>query len=87
LFDTKGKKKGGNGTIFNWKLLNNYSSEKPYFLSGGIGLDDVDDILNFFKTKASRFCFALDLNSKFELEPGLKNIDELESFIKKINYR
>ena len=87
LFDTKGEEKGGNGVLFNWKLLNNYSSEKPYFLSGGIGLDDVQDIHEFFKTDASKFCIALDLNSKFEVKPGLKNINKLESFIKKINYR
>jgi len=87
LFDTKGEEKGGNGVIFNWELLNKYPSEKSFFLSGGIGLNDVDDLYKFFKTDASKFCFALDLNSKFELEPGLKNIDKLESFIKKINYR
>ena len=87
LFDTKGKEKGGNGIIFKWGLLNNYSSEKPYFLSGGIGLDAVQDIHEFFKTDASKFCIALDLNSKFEVKPGLKNINKLGSFIKKINYR
>ena len=80
LFDTKGPLPGGNGYGFDWSILNNYSSTKPYFLSGGIGLDDVESIKTFFKTKASTYCYALDVNSKFEIEPGLKNITELEQF-------
>ena len=84
LFDTKGKEKGGNGLAFNWELLKNYSSNKPYFLSGGIGLKELDDIQEFFKTEASKYCFALDLNSKFEVEPALKNIEKLKSFIKNL---
>ena len=66
LFDTKGKEKGGNGITFNWELLKNYSSNKPYLLSGGIGLEELDDIQDFFKTNTSKFCFALDLNSSLK---------------------
>ena len=80
LFDTKGPLPGGNGYGFDLSILNNYPSTKPYFLSGGIGLDDVESIHTFFKTKASTHCYALDVNSKFEIEPGLKNITELEQF-------
>ena len=87
LFDTKGKDKGGNGITFNWELLKGYSSNKPYFLSGGIGLEELNDLQQFFKTKASKYCFALDLNSKFEIEPGSKNIKDLEYFIKNLNYK
>ena len=84
LFDTKGEEKGGNGITFNWELLKNYSSNKPYLLSGGIGLEELDNIQDFFKTNTSKFCFALDLNSKFEIKPGLKDIKKLKSFIKNL---
>jgi phosphoribosylanthranilate isomerase len=80
LFDTKGKLPGGNGTKFNWQILDNYHLEKPYFLSGGIGLEDVESIQEFLKTPASKYCFALDVNSQFELEPGLKNKEQLQQF-------
>ena len=81
LFDTKGKEKGGNGITFNWKQLKNYPSDKPYFLSGGIGLEEVEDIDEFFNTKASEKCFAIDVNSKFEDKSGLKNLEKLKLFI------
>ena len=80
LFDTKGKLPGGNGTKFNWKVLDKYHLEKPYFLSGGIGLDDVKSIKEFIKTPASKYCFALDVNSQFEVEAGLKNKEQLQQF-------
>ena len=69
LFDTKGKLHGGNGYTFNWKLLEKYKSSKPLFLSGGIGLDEIEEI-----KKLKLPIFAIDVNSKFETEPGLKNI-------------
>ncbi|RLD85469.1 MAG: phosphoribosylanthranilate isomerase [Bacteroidetes bacterium] len=84
LFDTKGKEKGGNGIAFNWKLLKGYSSKKSFFLSGGIGLEELNSIKDFFKTKASNYCFALDLNSKFEIEPGFKDIEKLKIFIQNL---
>ncbi len=80
LFDTKGKLPGGNGTKFNWQILENYKLEKPYFLSGGIGLEDVESIQEFLKTPASKYCFALDVNSQFEIEAGLKNKEKLQQF-------
>ncbi len=80
LFDTKGKLPGGNGTKFNWKILGNYHLEKPYFLSGGIGLDDIESIREFLQTSASKYCFALDVNSQFEIEAGLKNKENLQQF-------
>jgi len=78
LFDTKGKLPGGNGYAFNWDVLNNYPSEKPFFLSGGIGLEEIENLQNFFKTKASKKCHVIDVNSKFEIEPGLKSIELLK---------
>lgn len=80
LFDTKGKLPGGNGYTFDWSVLKNYPSTKPYFLSGGIGPNNLDKINEFRKTTESKYCFAIDINSKFEITPGLKNIDELQNF-------
>jgi phosphoribosylanthranilate isomerase len=85
LFDTKGKLPGGNGYTFNWNVLKNYPSTKPYFLSGGIGLTEIENIKLFQKTEASKYCYAIDVNSKFEIEAGLKNIDELKEFKSHIN--
>ena len=80
LFDTKGKLPGGNGYVFDWTILNNYPSTTPFFLSGGIGLSQIEDINKFQKSEASKYCYALDVNSKFEIEPGLKNIEDLKKF-------
>ncbi|WP_299129949.1 phosphoribosylanthranilate isomerase [uncultured Winogradskyella sp.] len=84
LFDTKGKLPGGNGYTFNWDVLKNYPSTKPYFLSGGIGLEELEKIKTFKMSSASKHCYAIDVNSKFEPEPGLKQIEELEKFKKQI---
>lgn len=80
LFDTKGKSPGGNGYTFNWDVLKDYPSTKPYFLSGGIGLDELEKLKAFKNSSASNYCYSVDVNSRFEIEPGLKNIDELEKF-------
>ncbi|GAA4236733.1 hypothetical protein GCM10022291_21770 [Postechiella marina] len=85
LFDTKGKLPGGNGYTFDWNVLNNYPSTKPFFLSGGIGLEQVQDIKKFKQSKASKYCYALDVNSKFEIKPGLKDISLLKDFINKLS--
>jgi len=80
LFDTKGKLPGGNGFAFDWKVLENYPSTKPYFLSGGIGLEEMDSIKAFLQRPESKYCHALDVNSRFEVEPGLKDVGKLEEF-------
>lgn len=80
LFDTKGELPGGNGFVFDWNVLKNYPSTKPYFLSGGIGLDELENIKEFKHSSASKYCYAVDVNSKFEIEPGMKKIEELEKF-------
>ncbi|WP_370480230.1 phosphoribosylanthranilate isomerase [Tamlana flava] len=84
LFDTKGKLPGGNGYTFNWDVLKDYPSTKPFFLSGGIGFDEVEKIKAFKSSKASKYCYAMDVNSKFEIEPGLKNIELLTEFKNKL---
>ncbi|RYH75551.1 phosphoribosylanthranilate isomerase [Flavobacteriaceae bacterium 144Ye] len=80
LFDTKGQLPGGNGYTFNWEVLSNYPSQKPYFLSGGIGLNETEDIKSFLRSPKSKYCYALDVNSKFEIKAGLKNLEELATF-------
>ena len=87
LFDTKGKLPGGNGYTFNWDVLKDYPSTKPYFLSGGIGLDQLENIKEFQQSNASNYCYAIDVNSAFEIEPGLKNIEKLTAFKKQLSSR
>lgn len=84
LFDTKGKLPGGNGFAFDWKVLKNYPSTKPYFLSGGIGLEEAESIKEFIKRPESKYCHAIDVNSRFEIEPGLKDVRKLKEFKKAI---
>ena len=86
LFDTKGKLPGGNGYTFNWEELKKYPSSKPYFLSGGIGLNETDNVLSFLLRQESRYCHAIDINSKFEKEPGLKDVERLKEFSKKLSF-
>ncbi|THV59103.1 phosphoribosylanthranilate isomerase [Flagellimonas alvinocaridis] len=80
LFDTKGKLPGGNGYTFDWSILENYPSTQPFFLSGGIGLESVEKLKEFMNSPASTYCYAIDVNSKFELEPGRKDITTLKVF-------
>lgn len=73
LFDTKGKLPGGNGTTFDWTILQKYPSSKPFFLSGGIGIDEIAAVNEILNTHLP--LYAIDVNSKFEIEPGLKNLN------------
>mgnify|MGYP005995059763 CR=1 FL=1 len=84
LFDTKGKERGGNGITFDWKVLGNYPYSKPFFLSGGIGLKNKDKVMSFLRRHESKYCYALDVNSKFEIKPGVKKIEELQEFKKNV---
>ncbi len=84
LFDTKGAAYGGNGKSFDWQLLENYHLEKTYFLSGGIGLENTTNLNLFLKKNYAKKCIAIDLNSRFEVEPGLKNKTTLKNFIQQI---
>ena len=84
LFDSRGPLPGGNGTSFNWNLLQAYTLEVPFFLSGGISLADETKLFEFLKNPASSKCHALDVNSGFEIEPGLKDIEKLEQFMDRL---
>lgn len=81
LFDTDSKMYGGTGAHFNWELLKGNTIGKPYFLSGGIGPNDVGGIEVMKQTKAGKDLLALDINSQFEIEPGVKNLEKIKSFI------
>jgi len=76
LFDTKGKERGGNGFTFDWDKLDFYTADKPFFLSGGIGPESAAAITRFRHPK----CIAIDINSKFEISPGLKDIEQIKAF-------
>lgn len=78
LFDTKGKLPGGNGISFDWDLLSQYTLEKPFFLSGGIGLTSVDTIKSFLSTENAKYCHGIDVNSRFEKKKGFKNYSKLK---------
>lgn len=74
LFDTKTTAHGGSGESFNWQVLNNYHLHTPFFLSGGLSLDNLGEINNL---KHPQF-YGVDLNSRFETSPGMKNIEKLK---------
>ena len=77
LFDTKTDLYGGSGQKFNWNILQEYKGNKPFLLSGGIGAGDVKAI----RAIEHPLLAGVDLNSKFELKPGLKNVALLKQFI------
>lgn len=74
LFDTKTTVYGGSGKVFDWRVLENYTLNVPFFISGGLSVENISSVLEF---KHPAF-YGLDLNSRFEDEPGLKNIKKLE---------
>jgi len=78
LFDTKTPNYGGSGEKFDWQILNSYKGNTPFFLSGGISIDDTSAIKNI----THPLFYGIDLNSRFEKEPGLKNIELIKQFIK-----
>lgn len=80
LFEPEGKEAGGNGKKFNWEILNKYPLDIPYLLSGGISPEDVSALKAGLPPK----CIGVDLNSKFEIEPGVKDVSKLSSFIKEM---
>lgn len=80
LFDTQTSTHGGSGQAFNWALLKNYTLNKPYFLSGGIALESVEQLKQINDPRL----YSIDVNSRFELAPGLKDIDKLKDFKNKL---
>ena len=82
LFDTFTESYGGSGKKFNWNLLLNYSHKKDFILSGGINLELINSIKKL-KNQLPNL-IGVDLNSKFEIKPGLKDVNRVKKFIKSI---
>lgn len=81
LFDTKSPGFGGSGKKFNWSALSESNIEKPFFLSGGISVDDADGINRLQTPKP----FGVDLNSRFEISPGIKDMEKIKQFVNQLN--
>ncbi len=80
LFDTKCKTVGGSGQQFDWQVLEQYDGEVPFLLSGGIGPEDASRLHAFHHPK----CIGIDLNSRFEIKPGVKDVEKLKGFLNEI---
>lgn len=81
LFDTKGKYYGGNAKVFNWEVLQRYDQRVPFFLSGGLSPENIDQVE---KLKGMNL-HAVDINSGAEISPGLKSIDKIKDIIRILN--
>jgi phosphoribosylanthranilate isomerase len=81
LFDTKTDAHGGSGQTFDWSILDKYQLDVPFFLSGGLSLDNLNQIANITHNQL----YGVDLNSKFETAPGLKDIDKLKQAFALLN--
>ena len=77
LFDTQTSDYGGSGRKFNWEIVQDYQGNTPFLLSGGIGPDNAQDILEFSHPN----CIGIDINSKFEISPANKDIQSIQQFI------
>ena len=84
LFDTEGVSYGGTGKKFDWNLLKGLTIGKPFFLSGGIEEGDIGKIKEFAKETVAKDLFSIDVNSKFEISPGIKDIEKLKKFIAEV---
>ena len=83
LFDTKAQLPGGSGQQFDWRVLADYAGATPFLLSGGIGLDDAERVKSFCHPR----CIGIDLNSRFETAPALKDVATLTDFIAQLSIK
>ena len=81
LFDTEGAGYGGTGKKFNWEVLKGLNIRKPFFLSGGIQSDDTDKLKLFKQDPVAKDLFSVDINSKFEITHGIKDIEKVKHFV------
>jgi phosphoribosylanthranilate isomerase len=84
MFDTMGAGYGGTGKKFDWSMLKNSTIGKPFFLSGGIEPGDEEELMAFSQEPVAKALFAIDINSKFELSPGVKDLDKVKAFVEKV---
>ncbi|WP_420147330.1 phosphoribosylanthranilate isomerase [Spirosoma sp.] len=80
LFDAKGDQPGGNGVAFDWSILKRYDGEKPFFISGGIGLDNLDQLAQLKGMKL----YGVDVNSQVEIAPGVKDVTKVKELIDRV---
>jgi phosphoribosylanthranilate isomerase len=81
LFDTKGASFGGNGTAFDWSLLRKYDNDKPFLLSGGVSLDNIERVIELSRSLP---IYGIDINSQFEIAAGLKDIERIQQLMTKV---
>jgi phosphoribosylanthranilate isomerase len=84
LFDTEGAGYGGTGKKFNWDMLKGLTIRKPFFLSGGIQPEDAPRLKAFMEDPVAKDLFAVDINSKFEEYPGVKNMNKVKQFVEEL---
>ncbi|AXY78336.1 phosphoribosylanthranilate isomerase [Paraflavitalea soli] len=84
MFDTMGVGYGGTGKKFDWSMLRNSTIGKPFFLSGGIEPGDEEELKAFSQQPVAKALFAIDINSKFELTPGVKDMEKVKAFVDKV---
>lgn len=84
MFDTMGAGYGGTGKKFDWNVLKDAEVNKLFFLSGGIEPGDEEQLLEFAKQPVGKKLFSIDINSRFEVNPGVKNMERVEKFVRKL---
>jgi phosphoribosylanthranilate isomerase len=84
MFDTLGAGYGGTGKKFDWNQLKTARIDKLFFLSGGIEPDDAKGLNEFFKEPVAKKLFSIDINSKFEITAGVKDIERIRKFVKEL---
>src|SRR5450755_30448 len=85
MFDTLGAGYGGTGKKFNWDQLKTAGIDKLFFLSGGIEPEDTDKLKSFFNEEVSKKLFSIDINSRFEIQNGVKDLDKIRIFHESLN--
>jgi len=80
MFDTLGSGYGGTGKKFNWKMLKGININKLFFLSGGIEPGDVEKLQGFAAEEEAKKLFAIDINSRFEVTAGVKDMEKVKAF-------
>lgn len=85
LFDTEGAGYGGTGQKFNWDKLKGMDINKPFFIGGGVSPNDPSLLKEFAKDPVAKDLFAVDINSKFEISPGIKDMEKVKKFVTDLN--
>jgi phosphoribosylanthranilate isomerase len=85
MFDTLGVGYGGTGKKFNWELLKPAGIDKLFFLSGGIEPNDTEKLKSFSNGEVGRKLFSVDINSRFEIQSGIKDLDKIKTFHESLN--